>query len=135
MDGRDHRTADDLERRDIPDIGHRADRCLEAHLRKLAELVGKLQLSDTPEFQCESQAYVVNGFGGGIPDPAGQVGNQYPNFDNTGLLIDNNTDKGTNGKTRQKWNAAGGTNPFVTATASGTPATLAGNLYIAYVPV
>jgi hypothetical protein len=45
--------------------------------------------------------------------------------------FDNTTDKGTNGKSRQHLTAG----QFVTATASGTPASLAGNLYITFWPV
>ncbi|TAK98948.1 MAG: hypothetical protein EPO08_17750 [Rhodospirillaceae bacterium] len=45
--------------------------------------------------------------------------------------FDNTTDKGTNGKSRQHLTAG----QFITATASGTPASLAGNLYITYWPV
>jgi hypothetical protein len=40
--------------------------------------------------------------------------------------FDNVTDKGTNGKSRQRLTAG----QFITATASGTPASLAGNLYV-----
>jgi hypothetical protein len=45
--------------------------------------------------------------------------------------FDNFIDKGTNGKSRQHF-AVG---QFVTATASGTPASLAGTLYITFWPV
>lgn len=44
--------------------------------------------------------------------------------------FDNITDKGTNGKSRQHLVSG----QFVTATASGTPTTLGGNLYITYWP-
>ena len=42
---------------------------------------------------------------------------------------------GTNGAALRKVDAKGGTNDYVTATASGTPSTLVGNAYIFYVPV
>jgi hypothetical protein len=45
--------------------------------------------------------------------------------------FDNITDKSTNGKSRQHLTAG----QFVTATASGTPASLAGNLYVTFWPV
>ncbi len=44
-------------------------------------------------------------------------------------------DAGTNGAALRKVDAKGGTNDYVTATASGTPSSLAGNAYIFYVPV
>ena len=42
---------------------------------------------------------------------------------------------GTNGAAFRKVDAKGGTNDYVTATASGTPSALVGNAYIVYVPV
>jgi hypothetical protein len=42
---------------------------------------------------------------------------------------------GTNGAAFRKLDAKGGTNDYVTATASGTPSALVGNAYIVYVPV
>jgi hypothetical protein len=42
---------------------------------------------------------------------------------------------GTNGAAFRKLDAKGGTNDFITATASGTPSSLVGYAYIVYVPV
>ena len=44
-------------------------------------------------------------------------------------------DAGTNGAAFRTVDAKGGTNDYVTATASGTPSSLAGNAYIVYLPV
>ncbi len=44
-------------------------------------------------------------------------------------------DAGSNGAAFRKLDAKGGTNDYITATASGTPSTLVGNAYIIYVPV
>lgn len=44
-------------------------------------------------------------------------------------------DGGTNGAALRKVDAKGGTNDYITATASGTPSTLVGSAYIVYVPV
>ena len=44
-------------------------------------------------------------------------------------------DAGTNGGAFRKVDAKGGTNDYITATASGTPSALVGNAYILYVPV
>ena len=44
-------------------------------------------------------------------------------------------DAGTNGAALRKVDAKGGTNDYVTATASGTPSSLVGNAYIFYLPV
>ena len=44
-------------------------------------------------------------------------------------------DPGSNGAALRKVDAKGGTNDYVTATASGTPSTLVGYAYIVYVPV
>ncbi len=44
-------------------------------------------------------------------------------------------DAGTNGAAFRKVDANGGTNDYITATASGTPSSLVGNAYIIYVPV
>ena len=44
-------------------------------------------------------------------------------------------DAGTNGAALRKVDAKGGTNDYVTASASGTPSSLVGNAYIVYLPV
>ena len=44
-------------------------------------------------------------------------------------------DTGTNGAALRKVDAKGGTNDYITATASGTPSSLVGNAYIFYLPV
>ena len=44
-------------------------------------------------------------------------------------------DAGTNGAAFRKVDAKGGTNDYITATASGTPSSLVGNAYIFYLPV
>ena len=44
-------------------------------------------------------------------------------------------DAGTNGAAFRKVDANGGTNDYITATASGTPSALVGSAYIIYVPV
>ena len=44
-------------------------------------------------------------------------------------------DAGTNGAAFRKVDAKGGTNDYITATASGTPSALVGSAYIIYVPV
>lgn len=42
---------------------------------------------------------------------------------------------GTNGAAFRKLDAKGGTNDYITASASGTPSSLVGSAYIVYVPV
>ena len=44
-------------------------------------------------------------------------------------------DAGTNGAAFRKLDAQGGTNDYITATASGTPSALVGSAYIIYIPV
>ncbi len=44
-------------------------------------------------------------------------------------------DAGTSGAAFRKVDAKGGTNDYITATASGTPSALVGSAYIIYVPV
>ena len=44
-------------------------------------------------------------------------------------------DAGTSGAAVRKVDAKGGTNDYITASASGTPAALVGNAYIIYLPV
>mgnify|MGYP001591174867 CR=1 FL=1 len=50
-------------------------------------------------------------------------------------LLDNIENRGTNGKSRQKLAARGGASDFITATASATPTSLAGNAYIMFIEV
>jgi hypothetical protein len=51
----------------------------------------------------------------------------------TGALS-NCADGGSNGAAFRKVDAKGGTNDYITATASGTPSTLVGYAYVVYVP-
>lgn len=53
----------------------------------------------------------------------------------TAGVVSSFADAGTNGAAFRKVDAKGGTNDYITVTASGTPSALVGSAYIIYIPV